>query len=441
MIITNFKKLAKTELRKKALLIAEAGYEAINIEKEISRRIRIKNDVLEIKSFDLSKAPSLKINLRDFKRIFVIGIGKGSALASVVFSKKLKGKLNKCLSLDVTKIERSNQKIKNFLCTHPLPSAQNIIATKEIIELAKNLNKDDLLVNFICGGGSALMCASVKEMENFCSVSKTLTMAGADIIKLNTVRKHLSEVKGGGLARMAYPATVVSLIVSDVLGDDLSMVASGPTVLDKTTIKDAQKIWKKYSKNRLAQIIFRETSKDKKYFSNVLNILFLSNKKPILEMFKKAKKLGFKPKIYSLSLRGEAQKSLLPIIKNIKSGEVILAAGETTVNLKKYQDLNWKVGRGGRNQEVVLGALAKLRDKSIVFISFASDGRDNGNSAGAIGDFLTLKKADEARLKIKDYLIAHDSSKFFEKTGDLLYTKKTNFNVSDLMIVLKDKGR
>jgi glycerate-2-kinase len=396
-----------------------------------------------------------KINLKEFKRIFIVGIGKGSALASVALAKILGKKLTSGIALDVQKpkLKIKNLKLEILIGTHPLPSEKNIKATSKIIKLAKNLKKDDLLITFICGGGSALACANKKELKGEILATKELTKAGTNIIELNTVRKHLPGIKGGDLAKLAYPATVFSLIVSDVLGNNLSMVASGPTVFDKTTKKDAEKILKKYLrksvfKSALSRIL-TETPKDKKFFEKVNNILFVRNKDAVMAMAEKAKKLGFSVKIYSLALQGEAKDALLSMIAamrkmrmrtnaaNNNGGKAILAGGETTVTLEGRPK-----GKGGRNMEAVLGAIAQTRNskseiRNLVILSFASDGRDNTEAAGAMGDSLTLQTAEKLGINPRDFLEKNKSFDFFDRTGDLIYAKQSCFNVADLMIVLK----
>ena len=447
-IIINLRNLAKTSLRKKALQIAEAGYGAIEIEKAVSRKIKFQNGKLFIKSAMTrhSAETCSEFDLSVFKRVSLIGIGKGSALASMALAKILGKKLTGGIALDVNKLQTTNYKLQTLAGTHPLPSQKNVIATQKIIKLARSFKKDDLLITFICGGGSSLMCGSKKELKASQTVFKELTKAGVNIEELNTVRKHLSEVKGGGLAKMAYPATVISLIVSDVLGNNLSMVASGPTVFDKTTKKDAEKILKKYQhKSACLSLLIsdlKETPKQKKYFEKVKNVLFLSNREPLLAMAKKARELGFKSKIYSLKLHGEAKNALLLLSSALPYREVpkaILAGGETTVALEGRPR-----GKGGRNMEAVLGALNFLNSKSyilnsdLVVMSFASDGRDNTEAAGAIGDNLTLQKAKKLKLNPKEFLDMNDSFDFFKKTGDLIYTEQKTFNVADLMIALRE---
>jgi len=447
MLITNFKNLTRNPLRKKpfgrasslrdmALLIAEAGYQALDVKKAVSRKIKLKNNNLSISGAMLKHST----DLNDYKNVFIVGVGKGSALACAALAKILGKRLTAGIVLDVQSKEVRPPKMRSLKIltgAHPLPSKQNVKSTQKIIKLAQKLKKDDLLITFICGGGSALACASRAELKASQTIFKELTKKGADILELNTVRKHLSEIKGGNFAKLAYPASVISLIVSDVPSNDLSIVASGPTALDKTTKKDAEKILKKYQHKsaNLSVLItdLRETPKNKKYFKKVRNILFLSNHEPVLAMAKKAKKLGFKPRIYSSTVRGEAKNSLLPMIKKIKSNEAILAAGETTVILRGRP-----AGKGGRNMEATLGVITNnLITNNLITMSFASDGRDNTEAAGAIADFLTIKKIRKLKLDPKKFLNNNNSFNFFKKTGDLLYAKQKCFNVSDLMLVLK----
>ncbi len=450
MNIVNFKKLAKNSPRKKALLIAEAGYQKVDIAKTIKQRINLKNGKLSISGTIArdSAGKHFDINLNNYKNVFLVGVGKGASLASLALAKILGKRLNAGITLDTTKLKTKSYKLKTFIGTHPLPSSKNVRATQKIISLVKKLKKDDLLITFICGGGSALLCGSQKELKYSQTVFKELTKAGADIFELNIVRKHLSSVKGGGLAKLAYPATTISLIVSDVLGNDLSMVASGPTVYDKSTKKDAMKVVKEYLrefvyKSALIRVL-EETPKDKRYFKRAKNILFVSNREPVLAMAEKAKEFGLKPKIYSLKIKGEAEKSLLPLIKAIKKNSVILAAGETTVALqKKVEGIKYQaIGKGGRNMEAVLGAIVNSLNTNYlipntIVLSFASDGRDNTEAAGAIGDILTVKKAAKLKLIPREYLNNHNSFNFFKKTGGLIFTKSKTFNVSDLIIVMK----
>ena len=446
--IKNFKELATNPLREKALLIAEAGLNAIDIEKSLDDRIKVVGNILEFHHPTYEKKGDytswlwgIKINLKEFKRIFIVGIGKGSALASAVLAKKLGDKLTQGIAIDVNdQPTTNNQRLTTFVGSHPLPSKQNIKATKEIIKLAENLKEDDLLINFICGGGSALACASDKELKEAAVVFKELTTAGADIKEMNIIRKHISEFKGGGFAKIAYPARVISLIVSDVIGNDMSTIASGPTVFDVTTKEEAENVLKKYGINP-KKFSLLETPKDKKYFRKTKNILFVCNNDAVLAMEDKARQMELGARIFSLSYDGEAKEALIKLVDEIWPGGVLLAAGETTVTLKGSK----KIGKGSRNQEAALGLVNGLINPSVpiennfVAMAFASDGHDNNEAAGAIVDFETVKKAKKLKLEPEKFLENHDSFHFFEKTGDLIFAEQKSFNVADLIVIIKEK--
>ncbi len=448
--IKNFEELATNPLRKEALLIAEAGLNAIDIEKAVDSRIKIEGDILELhhpayekKGDYASWLWGMKINLKDFKRIFVVGIGKGSALASIVLAEKLGDKLTQGIAIDVKEPNFQTLKLSNFktfVGTHPLPSKQNIKATKEVIKLVENLNEDDLLINFICGGGSALACVSEKELEEAAVVFKELTANGADIKEMNIVRKHISEFKGGGFAKIAYPARVISLVVSDVIGNDMSTIASGPTVFDMTTKEEAENVLKKYGISS-KKIDLLETPKDQRYFKKIKNILFVCNNDAVLAMEEKAKEMELSSRIFSLSYEGEAKEALVKLVDEIWPGGVLLVAGETTVKLVNLKS-GKKIGKGSRNQEAALGLISNsqlLISNNIVALALASDGHDNNEAAGAIVDSETLEKAEKLKLEPEKFLETHDSFHFFEKTNDLIFAEQKSFNVADLMVIMKEK--
>jgi hypothetical protein len=269
--------------------------------------------------------------------------------------------------------------------------------------------------------------------ETLINITKTLTKKGADIFELNTVRKHFSEIQGGGLAKVCYPAQVVSLIFSDVLGNDLSMVASGPTVYDKTTVADAAKILLKYDVLKTCippDCQFLETPKHPKYFTKVKNVLVCSNLNALEAMREKAEELGFNAHIENTMLSGEASevgKSLA--LREPKAGSCILFGGETTVEIKGD-------GSGGRNQELALSALPYMQPNSSL-ISASSDGWDNTDHAGALVDQELLEKAKNLNLSPEEYLAKSDSYNFFKQARDgALCTGRLGSNVSDLVIML-----
>lgn len=423
-LIKNFNSLATTLQRKIVLEIIEAGLSVIQPQEVIKNNFSIQNNKLTIQN--------QTINLNEFKRVFLIGFGKGSAGISKYLERMLDNFLTKGYVIDVEYKKFSN--IKFTQGTHPLPSQTNFLFTKEVLDYVKSLNEKDLVLIVIAGGGSALFEYSHRvSLEKLIEVNKALLRSGANIYEMNIVRKHLSKVKGGGLTKHLYPAKVVSVIASDVPGNDLSTIASGTTVKDKTTKEDAFDILTKYDlwkKLNLSKEDFLETPKEDKYFENVSNILILSNKTAINAMRQKAKELGFKTIIYSDRLQGEAKLVGKNLIEKTPPHTVLLVGGETTVKVKSE-------GKGGRNQEVVLGALPYL-NKDTVIVSFDSDGWDNSSFAGAIADYETINKAKKLNLNPQEFLETNNTFPFFEKIGDGIITGRLPSNISDLMLVLKE---
>ena len=440
MHITNYKELAKTGLRKKALAIVEAGYASIEIQTAIKKRVTVKAGILNVAFPDKSQA-AIKIDLKDYKRIFLVGIGKGSALASVAMAGVLGNKMTRGIAIDVEKVPNRHARLELLVGTHPLPSMKNVRATQKVMRMVSGLDDDDLVIVFMCGGGSALAVASEDELKSSLTVFKELTKAGANIIELNTVRKHQSDIKGGNFASIMYPATSLALMVSDVIGNDISMVASGPTVCDTTSKEDAIAILKKYGVLTKG-LVLRETPKEKKCFRNVNNVLFLANKDAVDAMVEKARSFGLKPRVGSLGFQGEAREALIPAVGKIKKGEIMIMAGETTVTLNGIP-AGKKPGKGGRNQEVALGVLDRYANEpkkleGIIAISYASDGHDNIDAAGGIADTYTLKTAMGMKQDIEDAIVRHASFDFFKKNGNLIKAKRNSFNVADLMLVIKE---
>jgi glycerate-2-kinase len=299
--------------------------------------------------------------------------------------------------------------------------------------MIKGVTEKDLIITLISGGGSSLFCLPNNiSVETLIEITKNLTQKGANIFELNTVRKHLSGVQGGQLAELCYPAKVISLIFSDVLGDDISMIASGPTVTDKTTVAEATQILSKYD---LLDFYLpsgkelKETPKDPKYFENVKNILVVSNKNALEAMKNKAEGLGFETSVESQIISGYAnQVGKEMVSKKATPKSCLLFGGETTVKISGN-------GVGGRNQEMALAALSEVQPNSIL-VCAASDGWDNTDHAGAIADTELFQKAKKLGVSPKEYLENSDSYNFFKKVGGAIYTGKLGSNVSDLYIML-----
>lgn len=423
-LIKNFEELATSPNRKTALEIMEAGIEAINTEEVISKSISLEGDVLNIngESFDLSL----------FEKIKVVGFGKSSPEAALALEKILGSRISAGAVVGVSKVDCKY--IETFIGTHPKPSPQNVVAGEKILEVVKDSSEKDLVIVLVSGGGSALLCSSEEEYLQGSKLYDAFLGAGKTINEVNTVRKHLSSFKGGGLAKTAYPATIVGLIFSDVPGDVFKDVASGPTYKDETTVEDAERIIKE---NNLGDFILVETPKEDKYFEKVHNFVLVSNKIAVEAMEKKAQDLNLKINIISTDLYDDVENALKKIFYNKDDTEkefVNLAAGEPKITVPKDG------GQGGRNLHMGLSVIKeKYIDEGSVFISFASDGMDNSDVAGAVVDINTIEKAKELGLDVEDYLNHFDSYNFFQKTGDLIITGKTGANVSDLMIFLNKK--
>lgn len=419
MIIKNYQELASNKIRKDALDIIEAGFEAIEVSKLIDNSVTIDNDTLTL----AGNAYSLK----QFKNISVYGIGKGSARAvheieNIIGPDKITGGH----VIDIQKVELV--KVKSHVGTHPLPSDKNIRATEEIIRELKSAGAKDLIVVVICGGGSALLTklADLSPLEaQF--VSKVLLMQGAKIQEINTIRKHISEIHAGHFARYAYPAVVQTLVISDVPGDDVSSIASGPTVMDLTTKETAEAIAKKYG---LPKFKFVETPKDEKYFKNVQNNIIASGTTALRSMEEKAKKLGYVTRVKDSKVSGIAKEIGKDLAESVKVGEALMAVGETLVKV------NFP-GRGGRNQEVALGAVASLQLASAV-ASVNSDGKDNMPVAGAIVDYYqTRERLKNINKSPKDCLYKNNSFELLEELDDIIQIKRVTANVADFMVALR----
>lgn len=426
--IQDFETLSQTDLRRDAIEIADAGYIAVHTGSALERKLKIENNVLYMGTAVYPLAN---------RRIFFIGIGKCAPSAAESIEKLFGDRLTAGIVLSVASPEHHTlSKIEMFIGTHPLPSEINEKATKRIVTLLSGCEESDLVIMLISGGGSTLLCLHETPMtcldESILFVE--LTKQGATIQDINTVRKHTSRARGGGLAKIAYPAEVLSLIVSDVPGNDIEYIASGPTVKDTSTVADAKVILSRYAIATSATLNFIETPKEERYFKRVTNTLFLTNKDALLAMKNTAEKRGYAVTIVDDHISGEARSIGQAVAEKLHATPpktVLLYAGESTVTLGAH------TGPGGRNQEIALSALTTLRGDELV-LPFASDGHDNTNHAGAIADSVTREHAESHGLSVHESLENHSSYDFFTKTGDALRTGYTGANVSDLIIAIKN---
>lgn len=424
--------LGSTTLRRDFIGIVDAGLTAIDTSAAIARSV-VKTDAHLIIAGNRLERVSIG-------RLVVIGIGKCAMQAAHALEGVLGDDIDAGLVLDVHEMQHCD--LKTMLCyagTHPLPSDYNIQVTKKIIGILDGLHEHDVVIFVISGGGSTLLC--MPESGASCVEEKVivgaLMSAGATIQEMNTIRKHMSLARGGYLAKHAFPARVYALIFSDVPGDDIEFIASGPTVKDTTTIADADAILEKYHILRTCQLDhcgLIETPKEDKYFARVVNALVVSNVIALGAMKHEAEARGYTADIISTKIAGEARTVAARMLEDLHAapkGAVRLYGGETTVVVHGE-------GHGGRNQELALAALADIHDDELI-CSFASDGRDNGLHAGGIADTRTRAHADTAGISPSEFLERNNSAVFFSRTGDAILTGDTGSNVSDLIIAMKEK--
>ncbi len=418
--IKNYDSLNTNENRKVALELIEVAFASLTPH-EVFKKFSFENNVLKIqdKEFDLNS----------FDRVFLVGYGKGSAEMCSIIENALGEKLTQGFDIDVVDAAPF-KKVEYTKGTHPLPSQENFDYTAKVIEHLSNLTEKDFVLVVTCGGGSALFeKPNTFSLEQMKQMNKSLLDCGATISEMNTIRKHVSQVKGGGLAKILYPATVTNLIFSDVPGNDLSVIASAPLVKDQTTIEEAVAVLQKYSLSFPTQADLVERPKEDMYFEKVHNILMLSNLTAIEAMQKKAEELGFTARMWTDRLQGDARTMGEKLINETKPGEILVAGGETTIKITGR-------GLGGRNQALALYSLPFITEETLL-VSFSTDGQDFYWFAGALADRDTKKKIEEMHVDVAEYLADDNSYGLLERLGDGIRTGRQESNVSDLYIVLK----
>lgn len=420
--IKNYSQIATTKNRETVLEIISAGLDSINTKEIILNTVKLKDNILNIQGQDF--------DLNNYEKIKVIGFGKASCDAAEALEQALGEKIKEGAVIGLN--TATCNLIQTFAGSHPRPSHVNIGPGKTIYDLAKNATEKDLVIVVVSGGGSALLCYPESECIQGERLYDHFLKSGQTIVEMNTVRKHLSLLKGGGLAKIIYPATLIGLIFSDVPGDDFGEVASGPTFKDETTIQDAKDIINKYN---LGEFELNETPKEDKYFEKVHNFICVSNKTIVETMAKKVESLGLKAKTISTDLYDEVNVSLKQIFDAVEDDTVVLAAGEPKLKVSGDK------GSGGRNLYMALQSIENndFRDGKI-FVSLASDGMDNSNSAGAIVDNDTVTKINKLNLNIQNHLKDFDAYPVFEKSEDMIMTGPTGANVSDVMVLFKKNG-
>ena len=436
------------KLRQDILAIFHAGLEAVDPVAAVKRHVHRQENQLEIQQrlYDLS----------EYKNIYVVGAGKATATMAQALEDLLEGhlkggvinvKVSHALPLNSVKVNEAS---------HPVPDEAGLQGTTEIIDLLRQTGESDLVFCLISGGGSALLPSPADglTLEDKQQVTKRLLECGATIHEINALRKHISRVKGGRLARLAYPSTLISLILSDVIGDDLDTIASGPTVPDGTRFSDCLRILEKYeSKQRIPPLVgsllekgargeIEETPKQgDPAFERSQNVIIASNILAVKAAQEKAERLGYGSLILSSMMEGESRdvaKVHAAIAKEVLSSghplprpACVISGGETTVTIRGQ-------GLGGRNQEFALAAALEIEGlPQVVVLSGGTDGTDGPtDAAGAIADGETLQRARKLGLNAEQFLRQNDSYRFFQSLGDLLMTGPTRTNVMDLRLVL-----
>jgi hydroxypyruvate reductase len=348
------------------------------------------------------------------------------------------------------------KKIAIIEAGHPIPDENGLRATERIARLLRQTTSEDLVINLISGGGSALLCSpadgiSFHEKQE---ITRRLLSCGAPIGEINAIRKHISKVKGGRLARLAYPSTVISLILSDVVGDSISDIASGPTAPDPSTFSQCRVILDRYKLRTenasIARFIDRgsageieETPKPgDPIFNNVMNVVVGSNRLAVIAAKEQAERLGYSVKVIDKLAEGEATELAVAhaeIAKKIyHSGTVrrpacVISGGEATVTLRGD-------GLGGRNQEFALATALEIDGlDGVVALSGGTDGSDGPTeAAGGIVDGGTVHRGETKGLDARDYLSRNDSYHYLKATDDLLVTGPTFTNVMDLRLFIID---
>jgi hydroxypyruvate reductase len=441
-------------LRSVAKKIFRAALSAVDPDKAVRNYLSLKGDTLTLSGMTGQK--ERHYDLSRFKRIFVVGAGKAAVpmarACEDIFQKRIQE------GIVITKYGHSGplRYIKTVEAGHPVPDESGLAGAKEIVGLLKACRDGDLVICLTSGGCSALLplpSPPVTLSENQ-KLTGLLLRSGATIHEINAVRKHISMTKGGNLAKLAYPATVINLILSDVIGDNLDIIGSGPFVADSSTFQDAWDVLAKYGltdqapKNVIKRLqagrkkTIEETPKQGNIcFRNVGNVIIGSNLMALKAAETVANKEGFHTLLLSSRLQGEARelaKFYAAIAQEIgesrypyPSPVCILGGGEPTVTVRGK-------GRGGRNTELALACAIEIQGlRKTVFLAAGTDGTDGPtDAAGAVVNGLSYRNAVKRGIEPEHYLEQNDSYTLFQKTRELLMTGPTRTNVMDVHVLL-----
>jgi glycerate 2-kinase len=407
-------------------------------------------------------AGDVAYDLGAFDRVWIIGAGKAGApmavAAAEIVGERLTGGMVvvKEGHLTADHVAALQPQVELLEAGHPLPDARGVAAGERIATLLTQMGERDLVLALISGGGSALLTRPAPgiSLDDMQKLTGVLLACGASINEINTLRRHLDTLKGGGLARLAAPATVITLVLSDVVGDPLDVIASGPTVADPTTFANALNVLERYNvldqtpvaiRRRLESGVRGEIAETPKpgdpALARVGNLIIGSNRLAAEAALAAAQREGFNALILTTFLQGEARvvgRVLAAIAREIADNNrpigrpaCVIAGGETTVTLRGD-------GRGGRNQELALAAVADLAAApGALLVALATDGGDGPtDAAGAVVSTTTYQRARDLGLDVAAALARNDSYPFFDALGDLLRPGSTHTNVNDLALVV-----
>lgn len=396
-----------------------------------------------------------KYDLDSFENIYVVGAGKATAPMAKAVENMIKRKIEGLVIVKYGYTEKL-ENISLIEAAHPVPDENGLIGAEKIAEILENATEHDLVISLISGGGSALMPLPPQKitLQDKQKTTDVLLKCGATIHEMNAIRKHLSLLKGGGAARLAYPAEVINIMISDVVGDDMDVIASGPFVPDSSTFAGALAIVDKYElqKDIPGSVIeylkegvdgkVAETPKATDLcFSKMKNIIAASNIISLQAAARKAVELGYNTTILSSMIEGEAEdvalvhsaiaKEVLLTENPLKKPACILSGGEVTVTIKGK-------GLGGRNMEFAMHSIKQVAGfKNVLLASIGTDGGDGPtDAAGAYVTDNSYALCREKSIDIEKYIEENDSYHLFEKSGHLIKTGPTNTNVMDIRIVL-----
>ena len=424
MIIQNFNELATSDKKKDCLEILEAGLEAANPENIIPKYV----------TPDEIKIGGKSIKIRKYSNIYSVAFGKAGDSMTRALNAIIPIKSGIVVIPKGSKSRIKGKKFQIFNSRHPKPDQTSVKAAKEVMKFLQNKKSDELVIFLVSGGGSSLLAMPNDiTLDDKIYVTNLLLKSGATIQEFNCIRKHLSKIKGGRLVEN-MKCQGISLVMSDVEGDDLSSIASGTTYMDDTTFADALDIIEKYKLKRkmpLEVLQVLENGLNKKSLeipkkSKIENYIIANNSDCLEAMQKTARKIGYNVTI--LQVFGEIKDAVTKILENISENQkaCLIFGGETTVRVLGK-------GRGGRNQEMVLRILKNTQKlKKIVIASMGTDGID-GNSvfAGAITENIRIDSSIT-----KEFLKISDSGRFFQKQKGNIVTDFTHTNLMDIGVIL-----